>query len=40
MKTKALSQGNKEISYTKLEMETMSKPGWTIGWTKFPVKGQ
>ena len=40
MKTKALSQGNKEVSYTKLEMETMSKPGWTIGWTKFPVKGQ
>lgn len=40
MKTKSLSQGNKEVSYTKTEMETISKPGWTAGWTKFPVKGQ
>lgn len=40
MKTKALSQGNKEVSYTKNEMEVLSKPGWTVGWTKFPVKGQ
>jgi hypothetical protein len=39
MKTKALSQGNKEVSYTKNEMETLSKPGWTVGWTRFPNKG-
>ena len=40
MKTKSLSQGNKEISYTKNEMEVLSKPIWINGWTKFPVKGQ
>jgi hypothetical protein len=40
MKTKALSQGNKEVSYTKAEMETLSKPIWVNGWTRFPAKGQ
>ena len=40
MKIKALSQGNKEISYTKNEIEVLSKPIWINGWTKFPVKGQ
>ena len=39
MKTKALSQGNKEVFYTKAEMETLSKPTWTNGWTRFPNKG-
>jgi hypothetical protein len=39
MKTKALSQGNKEVSYTKSEMETLSKPIWSNGWTRFPSKG-
>ena len=28
MKIKALSQGNKEVFYTKTEMETLSKPIW------------
>jgi hypothetical protein len=40
MKTKALGQGNKEVSYTKNEMETLSKPSWINGWTRFPIKGQ
>ena len=40
IKIKALSQGNKEVSYTKAEMETISKPTWINGWTRFPVKGQ
>ena len=39
MKTKALSQGNKEVFYTKAEMETLSKPIWINGWTRFPNKG-
>jgi hypothetical protein len=39
MKTKALSEGNKEASYTKSEMETLSKPIWVNGWTRFPSKG-
>ncbi len=39
VKTKALSEGNVEKSYTKTEMETLSKPTWTNGWTKFPTKG-
>ena len=39
MKVKALSEGNKEVTYTKAEMETLSKPTWTNGWTRFPTKG-
>ena len=39
MKTKALTQGNKEVSYTKAQMETLSKPTWSNGWTRFPQKG-
>lgn len=40
MKIKSLSGGNKEVSYTKNEMESISKPSWINGWTKFPMKGQ
>jgi len=40
MKIKALSQGNVEKTYTKVEMETLSKPTWVNGWTRFPAKGQ
>jgi hypothetical protein len=40
IKIKALGQGNKEVSYTKAEMEVLSKPVWINGWTRFPVKGQ
>ena len=40
MKTKALSQVNKEVSYTKAEMEALSKPTWINNWTRFPIKGQ
>jgi hypothetical protein len=40
MKSKALSEGNKEVSYTKAEMEALSKPTWISGWTRFPTKGQ
>ena len=39
MKVKALTEGNKEVSYTKAEMETLSKPIWINGWTRFPSKG-
>jgi len=39
MKTKALGEGNKEVTYTKAEMENLSKPVWTTGWTRFPTKG-
>jgi hypothetical protein len=39
MKVKALSEGNKEVSYTKADMETLSKPIWINGWTRFPTKG-
>lgn len=39
MKTKALSEGNFEKQYTKAEMELLSKPIWTNGWTRFPTKG-
>jgi hypothetical protein len=40
MKEKALSQGNKEVKYTKLEMEALARPSWINGWTRFPLKGQ
>ena len=39
MKIKALSKNNKEVNYTKLEMENLSKPIWINGWTRFPIKG-
>ena len=39
MKTKALGEGNKEVTYTKVEMENLSKPVWVTGWTRFPTKG-
>jgi hypothetical protein len=39
MKTKALGEGNKEVTYTKAEMENLSKPVWITGWTRFPTKG-
>jgi hypothetical protein len=39
VKTKALSEGNIEITLTAVEIETLSKPTWTNGWTKFPTKG-
>ena len=39
VKTKALSEGNTEITLTPTEIETLSKPIWTAGWTRFPTKG-
>ena len=39
MKIKALGEGNKEVTYTKSEMENFSKPVWITGWTRFPTKG-
>ena len=35
----SISEGNKEVSYTKAEMEILSKPIWINGWTRFPNKG-
>ena len=39
MKEKSLSEGNLEKNYTKAELESLSKPIWTNGWTRFPTKG-
>jgi hypothetical protein len=39
MKEKALGEGNVEKNYTKAEMEALSKPTWSNGWTRFPNKG-
>jgi hypothetical protein len=39
VKTKALSEGNTEITLTTTEIETLSKPIWVAGWTRFPTKG-
>jgi hypothetical protein len=39
MKEIALSQGNREVSYTKQQMEELSKPSWINNWTRFPAKG-
>ena len=39
VKMKAISDRNKEVNYTKSEMETLSKPGWSVGWARFPNKG-
>jgi len=39
MKEKALLEGNVEKNYTKAELEALSKPVWTNGWTRFPEKG-
>jgi len=39
MKEKALGEGNVEKNYTKAELETLSKPIWSNGWTRFPSKG-
>jgi hypothetical protein len=40
MKVKALGEGNKEVKYTKLELEAFARPSWINGWTRFPSKGQ
>jgi hypothetical protein len=40
VKTKALANGNKQVSYTKAEMEALARPSWINGWTRFPSKGQ
>jgi hypothetical protein len=40
MKTKALADGNREVNYTKSEMEAFTRPTWINGWTRFPLKGQ
>jgi hypothetical protein len=39
VKTKALSEGNTEITLTNTEIETLAKPIWTNSWTRFPTKG-
>jgi hypothetical protein len=39
MKEKALGEGNVEKTYTKSELETLSKPVWSSSWTRFPSKG-
>ena len=36
LKTLALSKGNKEIDVVIPELD---KPNWTLGWTRFPTKG-
>jgi hypothetical protein len=39
MKEKSLADGNKQVLYTQDEMNSLSKPVWTNGWTRFPAKG-
>jgi hypothetical protein len=39
MKEKSLSEGNLEKNYTRAELEILSKPIWTNGWTRFPSRG-
>lgn len=39
MKIKSTLNGNKELFYTKSNMETLSKPIWVNNWTRFPIKG-
>ena len=39
MKEKSFAEGNKEVNYTKQDMEVLSKPSWSDGWTRFPTKG-
>jgi hypothetical protein len=39
MKVKALSQGNSERVYSTSELEVLTNPSWTQGWTRFPSKG-
>jgi hypothetical protein len=39
MKTKALSQGNVEKTFSISELQVLTSPSWTQGWTRFPLKG-
>lgn len=39
MKVKSTLNGNKEVFYNKLNIETLSKPIWINNWTRFPIKG-
>jgi hypothetical protein len=39
IKIKSSLNGNKEVFYTKSNMEILSKPTWINNWTRFPVKG-
>ena len=39
MKEKALSEGNKEVTYSQVQQDNLAKPSWAVGWTRFPQKG-
>ena len=39
MKTMALSQGNIEKTFSVSELQVLTSPSWTQGWTRFPLKG-
>lgn len=39
MKTKALSQGNTEKTFSTSELQVLTNPSWSQGWTRFPSKG-
>lgn len=39
MKTKALSQGNIERTFSISELQVLTNPSWIQGWTRFPLKG-
>lgn len=39
MKTKALTQGNTERTYSTSELQVLTNPSWVQGWTRFPSKG-
>lgn len=40
MKTKALTQGNTEKTYSTSELQVLTNPSWIQGWTRFPTKGK
>lgn len=39
MKTKSLSQGNIEKTFSTSELQVLTNPSWSLGWTRFPSKG-
>lgn len=39
MRSAALALGSRETSYTKAQMDSLARPGWSAGWTRMPARG-
>lgn len=39
MRAAALALGSRETSYTKAQMDSLARPGWSAGWTRMPARG-